>query len=169
MCETLFEVVVEHAWFGAHHRECRVVAHGTERISKLRNHRLQHELHSFLGITERLHSLSQCLCINVGTRSTWDVGKFQALCLKPVSVGSATGEIGLEFLVGNHAALLKVDEEDLPRLQTAFGHHSFGGNGNHADLRSHDAFVIVGDVVARRPQPVAIEDCTDVGAIGKGD
>ena len=44
-----------------------------------------------------------------------------------------------------------------------------GGNVEHADLGRHDDQVVLGDVIARRPQAVAIEHRADVRAVGEGD
>ena len=41
-------------------------------------------------------------------------------------------------------------------------------NGEHAGLRRHDHPVVLGDEVARRPQPVAVERGADLAPVGEG-
>ena len=79
------------------------------------------------------------------------------------------GELGLDLVVGDDAALRGVDEEDLARLEPALAHDLLGRHVEHADLRRHDHAVVVGDPVARRAQAVAVEHRADHGAVGERD
>ncbi len=89
--------------------------------------------------------------------------------VEPLLVRELRGEIGLDLLVGDDAALRRVDEEDLPGLQAALAHDLGRVDVEHADLARHDHAVVVGDPVARRPQPVTVEDRADHGAVAERD
>ena len=79
------------------------------------------------------------------------------------------GDLALDFVVGDDAALFHVDQEHAARLQAALVQDSLRRNVQHADLGRHDDQVVLGDVVARRPQAVAVEDGADAHAVGEGD
>ena len=66
-------------------------------------------------------------------------------------------------------AARRVDEEDAARVQPLLEHDVLGRNVEHADLRRHDDQVVLGDVVARRTQAVAIEHGADHRAVGERD
>ena len=89
--------------------------------------------------------------------------------VEPLLVRVLRGEIGLDLLVGDDAALRGVDEEDLPRLEPALLHDLGGVDVEHADLARHDHAVVVGDPVARRPQAVAVEHRADHRAVAERD
>ena len=68
----------------------------------------------------------------------------------------------LELLVVDDPALLGVDQEHPARLQPALDERRrSGGDVEHADLGGHDDQVVLGDVVARGPQAVAVEHGAD--------
>ena len=52
--------------------------------------------------------------------------QFNALRADPVAIRSATGELGLEFFVGDQSALLKVDQEHAARLKPPLRFDDFG-------------------------------------------
>ncbi len=56
-----------------------------------------------------------------------------------------------------------------PGMQPLLEHDVFGRNVEHADFRRHDDQVVLGDVVARRTQAVAIEHRADHRAVGERD
>ena len=62
-----------------------------------------------------------------------------------------------------------VDEEHAARLQAALVQDVLGRDVEHADLGRHDDQVVLGDVVARGPQAVAVEHGADAHAVGEGD
>ena len=55
----------------------------------------------------------------------------------------------------------------LPGMQPLLDQHVLGRDVEHADLGRHDHQVVLGDVVARRPQAVAIEHRADHRAVGE--
>ncbi len=75
----------------------------------------------------------------------------------------------LDLLVRNDATLLGVDQEHAPRLQPALAQHAVRRDVQHADLGSHHHQVVLGDVIPRRPQAVAVQHGTDLDAVRECD
>ena len=170
--EALLEVVVEHAGLVGEHRQRRVVAHRAQRIAALAHDVEEHELHGLGGVAERLHALEQRVLVEAGDLSRSrpvEVVQVEALAREPLAVGAPPGPVGLDLVVGHHSAGIEVDEEQPPRPQPALLDHAFGGDGEHPDLGRHDAAVVVGDVVAARAKPVAVQHRADAGAVGEHD
>ncbi len=76
-------------------------------------------------------------------------------------VGLRGRELALDLLVGDDAALGRVDEEHPAGMQALLEQDVFGRDVEHADLGRHDHQVVLRDVVARRTQAVAIEHGAD--------
>ena len=81
--------------------------------------------------------------------------------------GLRRGELALDLLVGDDAALRRVDEEMRPGMQPLLEQDVLRRDVEHADFRRHDDEVVLGHVVARRPQAVAIEHRADDRAVGE--
>ena len=88
--------------------------------------------------------------------------------VEPLLIGMRAGELGLDLLVGDDAALLEVDEQHLAGLEPPFLHDALLGDGQHAGLRSHHDEAVVGHEIAGRPQAVAVERGADLAAVGEG-
>ena len=84
-------------------------------------------------------------------------------------VGVLGGQLGLDLLVLDQAALGRVDQEHAAGLEAALAHDPFGGDVEDADLAGQDDQAVVGDPVSSRAQAVAVEDGPDHGAVGEGD
>jgi hypothetical protein len=87
----------------------------------------------------------------------------------PLLVRLAGRKLRLELDVVDDAPLLGVDQEHLAGLQPPFLHDLRFGDRQHANLGGHHDNVIVGDHVAGRPQPVAVQRGADPDAVGEGD
>src|SRR5919109_2215565 len=79
------------------------------------------------------------------------------------------GEGGLELRIIDDATLSGVDQKDPAGMQTFFEQDIFRWDIQHPHLRGHDHEPILGHVIARGPQAVAVQDRTDDRAIGEGD
>ena len=79
------------------------------------------------------------------------------------------GELLLDLGVVDDAALLEVDQQHLARLQPPLADDAFLRHRQHAGLGRHDHMVVVGDDVARRTQPVAIQRGADLASVGERD
>ena len=97
------------------------------------------------------------------------LGKLELRCLQPGFVRVLGGEFALDLVVVDDAAFFEVDQQHLARLQPPFAGDLFLRHRQYARLRRHDHVVVVGDHIARRPEPVAVEGRADLAAVGKGD
>ena len=75
----------------------------------------------------------------------------------------------LHLVIGDDAALLQIDQQHFARLQTPFRDDAFFRDRQDADLRGEDDEAVVGDDIAGRAQPVAVERRADLAAIGESD
>ena len=89
--------------------------------------------------------------------------------MQPVAVGMALGQRRLDLVVGNQASLFEVDQQHLAGLQPPLGDDLVLGDLQHAHFGRHHDAVVLGDEIARRTQPVAVERGADLAAVGKGD
>ena len=96
------------------------------------------------------------------SRRTWSCGQ-------PLGVGVLGRQLGLDLLVLDDAALGRVDQEHAARLQAALAHDALGRDVEDADLAGQDDEAVVGDPVAGRAQPVAVEHGADDRAVGEDD
>jgi hypothetical protein len=123
--EQLLEVVVERLVAVAQHGQRAVVAHRSDGLLAGLRHGCQQELDVFLGGAEGLLAVQQAhraLGRAGGFAVLLEVVEPDAQVLDPLLVGLAVGEVGLEFLVVDHAALFQVDQEHLAGLQAPLAH-----------------------------------------------
>ena len=167
--EVLLEIRVQQLGLVGQRRDRRVGAHRADRFLAGLGHGQHQELGALLRVAERLLAIEQA---DIGARRRRgaprqlmhaDLGAVQ-----PLLIGMRRGELGLDLLVGDDAALLKVDEQHLAGLQPPFLDDGFLGDRQHAALGGHDDQAIVGDEVARGPQAVAVERGADLAAVGEG-
>ena len=87
--------------------------------------------------------------------------------LQPELVGVAAIEPRFQFPIGDDAALHRIHQQHLARLQPALEFDVPGFDGEHASLRGHDDQVVVRHQVAGRAQAVAVQGGADGAAVGK--
>ncbi len=167
--EELLEVVVELAGQVREHRQRGVGAHRPERLDRVLRHRRHDDPQVLLRVAE--HSL---LVHRGGVHRHERVLVRQVVepyepAIEPLLVRVLGRERGLDLVVGDHAALRGVHEEHLAGLEAALAHHLVRRHVEHADLAGHDHEVVVGDPVAARAQPVAVEHRADHRAVGERD
>jgi hypothetical protein len=107
--------------------------------------------------------------IGLGHRRGGHVLQVHLVLAEPVAVGMLGGELRLDLVVVDDAPLGRVDQEDPAGVQPLLDENLLGRNVEHAHLGRHDHEVVLGHVVARRPEPVAIEDGPDDGAVRERD
>ncbi len=94
----------------------------------------------------------------------FELGRFE-----PRSVRMLGGQFAFDLVVVDDAAFFKVDQQHLARLQPPLAGDLLLRDRQYPSLRRHDQVIVVGDDVARRPQPVAVERGADLAAVGEGD
>jgi hypothetical protein len=120
-----------------------------------------------LRVAERLLTVEHGLVLGpLGGRRRQLVDVVE-LRVDPLAIRMLRRELRLDLLVVDDAALGRVDQEDLARVQPLLHQHVGRRNVEHTHLGRHDHQVVLGDVVARRAQAVAIEHGADDGAVGE--
>ena len=168
--EDLLEIRVQQLGPDRQGRNRRVRTHRPDGFLSGRGHRRHQELEVFLGIAEGLLPVEQ---VGLAGRREMGVAGGQVLeddlgPVEPFLVGLHRRQLGLDVVVVDDAALLEVDQQHLTRLQPPFLDDALLGDGQHAALGAHDNHVVVGDDIARRSQPVAIQGRADLASIGEG-
>ena len=88
-----------------------------------------------------------------------ELEKINPACFDPIGVRPGRGKLLLESFIRNEFATFKVDEEHPPRLEPPLDPHILRfDRRENTDLARHDDAIVVGEVIATRPQPVAIQD-----------
>ena len=165
--ELLGEVVEQQTRAVAEHGDRRVRAHGAERLGTVLPHRGQQDAHFLLGVAER--ALTTC---DRGDRvhdvlALGKLGQPHASGVEPLLPGVETGELRLDLLVLDDAALRRVHEEHMTGLEAAATLDALGLEVEHARLAAdHDE-----SVGRLRPtagaQTVAVERGADDRAVGE--
>ena len=170
--EVLLEVGVQQLGLRRQRRDRRVVAHRADGLLAALRHGRHQQLEALLRVAERLLQIEQprrstssrrARCFGSGRSETRICVRFSH-----VSYGLLRGDLRLQLLVGDDAALLQVDEQHLARLQAPLLHDRLLRHGQHAGFRGHDHEVVLGHEVARRAQAVAVERGADLAAVGEG-
>jgi hypothetical protein len=89
--------------------------------------------------------------------------------MQPLPIRARLGNRLFQLFIADNATFLSIDQEHAPRLQPLLDEHAFGWHVQHTHLRGHDHQIIFGDVVTRRPQPIAVEHCPNPYAIREGN
>ena len=166
--EQLLEVVVEQLRPLRQHRERRVVAHRADRLDAVDRHRRDQHLEVLGGVAERLLAAQHRLVVGrVHRRRRRQLLQRDQVVLQPLAVRRGRRDLMLDLVVGDDASLRGVDQEHAPRLQAPLFQHAVGRDVEHADLGRHDDQAVLGHVVARRAQAVAVEHRADADAVGE--
>ncbi len=171
--EKLLEIIEQRLRPVREHRQRRVGAHRAHRLLRVHRHRRHDDPEILEGVAERLLELEQVvLRVAVDRRRLRGLGQrveIDHLLVEPLAIRLARRHRLLDFLVLHDAPEPGVDEEHAARLQAALERDVLRRNRQHAGLRRHHHQPVLGDRVARRPQPVAIEHRADADAVGERD
>ena len=89
------------------------------------------------------------------------------MLLIPFPIRKFRGNLLFDFFVVDDALLLRIDEEHLPRLKTAFVENLFRRNRESPHFRTGNDPVIAGDVVPGRAQAVAVEHAACIASVAE--
>jgi hypothetical protein len=168
--EELLEVRVERLRLLREDRERRVGAHGADGLRAVLRHRVDEDPDVLRGVAELLLAAEHRLVVGLDhARRRRQVVERDEVLVEPAPVGLLGRDPLLQLVVRDDAPLGGVDEEHAARLQPALRDHAVGGDVEDADLARHDDEVVLRDVVARRPEAVAVEHRAHLRAVGEGD
>jgi len=167
--EQLLEVVVEQLWPVRQHRQRRIGPHRPGRLDAVGGHRRDEHLEVLRRVAERLLAAQHRGVVGLDHhRRLRQLADLDHVLFQPDAVRRGGGHLLFDLVVADDPPLGGVDEEHAPRLQPPLVQDPLGRDVEHADLGGHHHEVVLGDVVARRPQPVAIERGADPDAVGEG-
>ena len=167
--EELLEVVEQQAGPLGQHRDGGVGPHRADGLVPGPGHRGDDDLQLLVGVAEHLLAAADAVVAVDDVLALGKAAEVDDAGMQPLVVGVLGGELGLDLLVVDHAALRGVHQQHPPRLQAALPHDSRRVDVHHADLGGHDHQVVVGHPKAARAQAVAVEDGADHRPVGERD
>ncbi|CAB4897173.1 unannotated protein [freshwater metagenome] len=167
--EQLLEVIEQQPGTIAEHGQRRVGAHRPDRLGAGPGHRRNDDLELFVGVPEDLLAAQHTGMAELDVLVLGEIAQLDEPLIEPILIGMFAGECALDLVIGHDASLSGVYQEHAPGLQPALLHDARRIDVDHAALTGEYDEVVVGDPVAARSQPIAVEDSTDHGAVGEGN
>ena len=168
--EELLEVAEEELRVVGEDRQRRVGAHGADGLGALGGHGVDEDLDVLRGVAEHLLAPQHALVIRLDDpRRLGQLVELHEVLVQPGLVGVLAGDALLELLVRDDLPEGGVDQEHAARLEPPLLHDRLGGQVEHAHLGGHDHQAVLGDVVARGAQAVAVQHRADADAVREGD
>ena len=168
--EQLLEVIIEQPRLVREHGERGVIAHRAQRFDAVARHRQDQHALVFERITKRYLALAQRVRIgrgHLGRRR--QVVHVNDVLVEPLPVRPLGDQGLLDLLVFDDAALRRIHHEHAAGLEPAFLHDVTGGNIEHTRFRGHHHKAVLGHVIARRAEPVAVQNRTHLNAVSERD
>ncbi|MGY4363262.1 hypothetical protein ACVW0J_009755 [Bradyrhizobium sp. i1.7.7] len=146
--EVLLEVGEQRLGLVRQRRDRRVVAHRARGFLAGGGHRRHQDGDVFLAVAERLLAIEQRqVGAHAGGRHLRQLFQHDLGPLQPLLVGMAPGELGLDLVVRDEAALFEVDQQHLAGLQAPLGDDLVLGNRQHTPIS--DAITMRSSLVTR--------------------
>ena len=156
-------------WLFAEHCQGRVVAHCAQRVDALSSHGTQEFGQILQSVAEGALALQQRLGIGYGQLAVErDIFELNRMLLQPLAIRMLGGDLVLDFIVANDAALLSVNHQHTTGAQAILFHDGGRIDIHYAYLGGQHDGVIFGDVVAGRTQAIAVQCGANSTAIGEG-
>ncbi len=166
--EELGEVVVEQPGAVGEHGDGRVRAHRADRLGPGAGHGGEDDPQLLGGVAEQPLVGHHPAVLGREHGAGRQVVEADLVVGQPLGVGVLGGQLGLDLVVVDDAALGGVDQEHAAGLQPALAHDALGVDVEHAHLAGQHHQAVVGDPVAGRAQAVAVEHGADHRAVGEG-
>jgi hypothetical protein len=166
--EELVEVVGQGRGLGRQRGQRRVGAHRADRLLAGVGHRRDQQVDVLVAVAEGAELGEQLVAGDRGRRRRrLELVHLEHVLVEPLPVREAAGDVALELVVGDDAALVGVDHEHPPRLQAALGDDALGRQIDDPGLRRQDHAIVVGAPPPGRAQAVAVEGSADDEAVGE--
>ena len=163
--ELLTEVVEEHLWTVADDGQRCVVTHRRHGLLSGRGHRDDGTVDILLPVAELDEPLLQMVHAVRHVATALQLLQLHAVLAEPFAIGMGLGQLFLDLAVVVDPALLRVDEQNLSRLQTAFADHVARLEVHHAHFRGHHHHALLRYRIARGAQTVAVEHAAGIATI----
>ena len=171
--EVLLEIVVQQAAAVGQHGDGRIGPHRSDRILAALRHGLEEAADIFLRVAEGLLAFEQAGggggdFAQVGLDPV-EVLELVLRGLEPLFIRRGIGQLGLEFLVLDNAALFEIDQQHAARLEPPLARDIGIVERQHAAFRGEHHEIVLGRAPARGAQAVPVEAGADLLAIGEAD
>ena len=167
--EQLLEIVEQQARPVRQDRQRGIGPHRADGLLAVHRHRRQQDTQIFLRIAECLLPRDDRFVVRFLDAPRRQILDIDQVLPEPFAVRMLGRQLTLDLLVVDDAPLGGVHEEDLPGVEALLDENVLRWNVEHADLRRHDHHVVLGHVIPRRPQAIAVEHGTDDRAVGEGN
>ena len=168
--EELAEVVVKQARPLGQDGQGDIVAHGPGGFLALCGHGTQHQLEVFGRIAEAPLFGQQRRAGRQRRRCRGrQVPKAAQVFFQPAPVRPPGGHGGLDIVIVDDVVVFQIHQEHAARLQAPLVGHVCRIHRQHAGFRRHDHPAVAGHRVAAGAQPVAVQNRSDLNAVGKRD
>ena len=165
--ELLPEVVVQQLRLLREHRQRRVVAHRCRWFGTVHAHWHKGALNVF---ARKAESAQLAPVIGHGVFNltpAFERVQLYAVCCKPLAVRQSRSKLFFQFAVVVYAPFLRVDKQNLARLQTPFGADVSGSKTYYAGLACHNHHAAFRYKVTAGAQTVAVEHSPCVPAVAE--
>ncbi len=167
--EELLEVVVQELGLVGEDGQGDVVAHGAYRVDPVADHGHEDEPLVLVGVAEGPLQAEHGLVVGLGMGGGGgEVLEPDHVLVEPLPVGMRAGRPLLDLVVVDDPTFLRVDEEHAARLEPLLAHDPIGWDVEDPHLGGEDHGVVEGDVIARGPESVAVEDGPHARPVGEG-
>ena len=168
LSEQLGEVLEQQPGALADRRDRGVGTHRPDGLGAGAGHGRQQDADLLLGVPEGLLAAQDRLPRVDHVLPLGEVVQVDDPLAQPLVVGELCGKVGLDLVVLEDASCGGVHQEHAARLQPALAHDALWIQVQDAGLRGQHHQALVGHPEASRPQPVAVQNRADHGAVGEG-
>ena len=148
--EQLLEVVEQHPRALGEHGDRRVGSHRADRLGAGSGHRRNQQVELLVGVTENQLPQHNPMVRHPHVVALRQLGQRNQPVVQPLLVGLLGGQLGLDLLVGDDAALCGVDQEHPAGLQPHPAHHLRRVEVQHSGLGGHHDQAVLGYPNPRR-------------------
>ena len=167
LCKLLAEVVEQQLRAVADDGQRGVVTHRRHGLLPCRRHRDNRLVNILLPITELHQPLLQVLHAVRHMAPALQFLQLHAVLAEPLTIRMRLGQLLLYLTVVVDLSLLRVDEQNLSRLQTTLAHHITRLKVHHAHFRRHHHHTLFRNRIARGAQAVAVEHTARIPSVGE--
>ena len=167
LCKLLAEIVEQHLRAVADDGQRRVVTHGGNRLLTGRSHGDDGLVDVLLSEAKRQQPALQVAHAVVHVPPALQLLQLHAVLTEPLAVGVRLGQLLLQLTVVPYLSLLRVDEQNLARLQPPLAHHVARLKIHDAHLRGHHHQALPGNGVTAGAQPVPVKHAAGIAAVAE--
>ena len=123
LSKELLKVVIKQLRLFAEHSQGRVVAHCAQRVDALSSHGTQEFGQILQSVAEGALALQQRLGIGYGQLAVErDIFELNRMLLQPLAIRMLAGDLVLDFVIADNAALLGINYQHTPGAETVLLH-----------------------------------------------